>query len=204
MIRLRDPAAAAGRRVREAIEQALDPVEARLRERAVGAVAARVAADLGGDGGSAGLVRPALLAALARCADGAVGEVARLRSAEAALGVAYQSASGAAERRELLARQLRLWADERRAGRGAPIAPWAWARARLDLAGDLAALGRHLDIEAVQERFAEAIADRVDEIEVAYRALARTARDLADAADALGAAEAGVLRLALAHADPAR
>ena len=201
MIGMDDPLADARRRVSEVLEASLLPMEARLRQRALAVVAARVAADLG----DAGLARPALLAALARCADHTAGEVVRLRRAEAALGVAYQSASGAAERRELLARQLRLWADERRARRTGVATPWAWAQDRLDLAGDLAALGRNLDIEAAQERFAEEVADRVDEIEVAYHALAHLARNLDDGADALRAAvDGGVLRLALLHADPAR
>ena len=199
MIGLSDPLAASRHRVAEVLEASILPVEARLREGGLQAVAARVGADLG----DAGLARPALLAALARCADHTVGEVVRLRSAESALAVAYQSASSVMERREMLARQLRLWADERRAHRIGPTTPWAWMQDRRDLSGDLAALGRNLDIEAVQERFAQEIADRIDEIEIAYHALAHLACHLDDSADALRAAvDGGVLRLTLAHADP--
>lgn len=97
---------AAPRSIAEVIEDSLPQIEVRLRPRAIATVVARVTADLGDEEHP----RPALLAALARCADGAVAEIDRLRSAESALVLAYQSAATPAERRELLARQLRVWA----------------------------------------------------------------------------------------------
>ncbi|AUX47289.1 capsule biosynthesis protein CapB [Sorangium cellulosum] len=197
---LTDGWTAAPRSIAEEIEDSLPPLEARLRPRAVDAVVARVTADLGDEEHP----KPALLAALARCADGAVAEVDRLRGAESALVIAYQSAATPAERRELLARQLRIWARERGKKAGGPPLV-GWLAARLEQAGDMSALGRNLDLEAAQERFATAIADRLDEIEVAYHALTDLARRLDDPIDALHVArDGGVLRLAMAHAEPSR
>ncbi|WP_437588268.1 capsule biosynthesis protein CapB [Sorangium sp. So ce1000] len=194
-----DPWTAAPRSIAEIVEDSLPQIEVRLRPRAIATVVARVTADLGDEEHP----RPALLAALARCADGAVAEVDRLRSAESALVLAYQSAATPAERRELLARQLRVWARERSAGGAASVL--GWVAARVEQAGDLSALGRNLDLEAAQERFATAIADRLDEVEVAYHALTHLARHLDDPSDALHVArDGGVLRLAMAHAEPSR
>ncbi|MGK3977253.1 HEAT repeat domain-containing protein [Sorangium sp. So ce118] len=189
---------AAPRTIAEVIEDSLPQIEVRLRPRAIATVVARVTADLGDEEHP----RPALLAALARCADGAVAEVDRLRSAESALVIAYQSAATPAERRELLARQLRVWARERKKS---GLSLRGWAAARVEQAGDMSALGRSLDLEAAQERFATAIADRLDEIEVAYHALTHLAHHLDDPSDALHVArDGGVLRLAIAHAEPSR
>ncbi|WP_437894879.1 capsule biosynthesis protein CapB [Sorangium sp. So ce124] len=192
----------APRSILEVIEDSLPQIEVRLRPRAIAAVVARVTADLGDEE----YPRPALLAALARCADGAAAEVDRLRSAESALVLAYQSAATPAERRELLARQLRVWARERKQSeRSGASSLLGWAVARVEQAGDLSALGRNLDLEAAQERFATAIADRLDEIEVAYHALTHLAQHLDDPSDALHVArDGGVLRLAMAHAEPSR
>ncbi|WP_437277144.1 capsule biosynthesis protein CapB [Sorangium sp. So ce375] len=193
-----DPWTSAPRSIAEVVEDSLPQIEVRLRPRAIATVVARVTADLGDDE----YPRPALLAALARCADGAVAEVDRLRSAESALVLAYQSAATPAERRELLARQLRVWAREPKKGGASML---AWAAARLEQAGDLSALGRNLDLEAAQERFATAIADRLDEVEIAYHALTHLAQHLDDPSDALHVArDGGVLRLAIAHAEPSR
>ncbi|WP_438024549.1 capsule biosynthesis protein CapB [Sorangium sp. So ce233] len=189
---------AAPRSIAEVIEDSLPQIEVRLRPRAIATVVARVTADLGDEEHPP----PALLAALARCADGAAAEVDRLRSAESALVIAYQSAATPAERRELLARQLRVWARERKKG---GLSLLGWATGRVEQAGDLSALGRNLDLEAAQERFATAIADRLDEIEVAYHALTHLAQHLDDPADALHVVrDGGVLRLAIAHAEPSR
>ncbi|WP_437795167.1 capsule biosynthesis protein CapB [Sorangium sp. So ce693] len=192
----------APRSILEVIEDSLPQIEVRLRPRAIATVVARVTADLGDEE----YPRPALLAALARCADGAAAEVDRLRSAESALVLAYQSAATPAERRELLARQLRVWARERKQSeRSGAASLLGWAVARVEQAGDLSALGRNLDLEAAQERFATAIADRLDEIEVAYHALTHLAQHLDDPSDALHVArDGGVLRLAVAHAEPSR
>ncbi|WP_437936313.1 capsule biosynthesis protein CapB [Sorangium sp. So ce341] len=193
-----DPWTAAPRSIAELVEDSLPQIEVRCRPRAIATVVARVTADLGDEDPP----RPALLAALARCADGAAAEVDRLRSAESALVVAYQSAATPAERRELLARQLRVWARERK--KSGAASPLGWAAARVEQAGDLSALARSLDLEAAQERFATAIADRLDEIEVAYHALTHLAQHL-DPPDALHVVrDGGVLRLAIAHAEPSR
>jgi len=196
---LGDSKSAARRRLVETIEESIPALEARVRQRAVHAVADRVLTDLG----VGPIPRPALLAAIARFVDASVGELARVRATEASLGMAYQSASSPEEKRALLAEQLRRWAEAR--GRAARVPAWGALQARWVLRGDVKALKRSLDYEAIQERFAKQVADIVDDIEVAYHAFAYQARSIEDARDAVRAAVDGsVLRVALEHADPAQ
>ncbi|AKT36952.1 capsule biosynthesis protein CapB [Chondromyces crocatus] len=181
----------------ETVEDAILALEARVRPRAVRAVAERALAELG----VGPVPRSALLSALVRCADVSIASISRVRANEAAVGVAYQAAATPEAKREVLSAQLERWAAERVVeGRFAFVHQ---IQNQLRLAGDKRALERNLDIEAVSERFAEAIANLLDEVEVAYHATATLARALDDSREAVRAAtDGGVLRLAMEHADP--
>jgi poly-gamma-glutamate synthase PgsB/CapB len=128
----------------------LPDLEARLRARAVERVAGHAMAELG-DGPPAAAT---LLATLLRIADHAVGELARLQAEAEALVVAYQSARTARDRQEMLLAYLRSHAAD-----------------ALSAARDTVAVKkRWLDLSAVQERISVQKSDRIDDVEVAYRA----------------------------------
>ncbi len=166
------------------IRAAMPPLDARLRRRAVRELAAQTVAEIADDGAST----PALIAALLRLADAAVGEVERLERQAAALLLAYQSALGSNERREVVLDYLR-----------------SEARGTLDAATVDAATRRWLDIEAVDERIAAKIADRLDQIQAAHDLLCHCARrDKPDYELAVTFRNASGVAVALRHAEPAR
>src|SRR6185436_3943472 len=147
----------------------LSPLDTRLRQRALGAVALAIVLDTQHDHER----EEALLAALGRIAQRCLAQVERVEAESAALLVSYQKALDERERRELLARTLTA------AGRPAR-----------ELRKDLAALGRWLDVEALRERWSTEASDHVDELLVCHavlqgklasaaepRALLRTARE---------------------------
>jgi poly-gamma-glutamate synthase PgsB/CapB len=166
------------------IHRALPALDARLRQGSIAAVAERCLAEMG-DGDKSALAR---IAALSRVMDAGVGEVDRLERQGSALLVAYQSALDAREKREILVRHLRENADGAR-----------------ELARDAVATRRWLDLEAVQERIAAQIADRLDELQVGYEFMRETARcGAADPGLASALLETGAVAAALRHAEPRR
>ncbi|HWO13002.1 MAG TPA: HEAT repeat domain-containing protein [Polyangiaceae bacterium] len=188
------PVALATRRLAAELSAHLSPLDARLRQRAVRAVAQAVVLDTLHDHDR----DEATLAALARIAQRCLGEVERLEAESGALLVGFQRAADERERRELLIRTLT-----------------ASGRPPAELRKDIAALGRWLDVEAVRERYSTETSDRVDEVLVCHaviqgklagatdpRPLLRAARETALVELALGQAEAGqkpVIRTAALH-----
>lgn len=129
----------------------LSPLDARLRYRSLSSVIERLFSEVGL------LEAPdaQLASALVRVAEAALGELLRLEERLTSLFVAYQGAATEAERREVLADYLRRHVAE-------PVR----------LRQDLAALERWLDLEALQDRLSRDMADRIDEVEVSFSALA--------------------------------
>ncbi len=165
----------------ERLSALLSPLEARLRARAVEAVAGHVAQELAGGEGAPSTL--ALVAALSRCSERCAGALQALSGELAEISAATEGAPAEA-RPALLARHLEARAADRR-----------------EAARDVAATRRWLDFEAVQERFAAAAADRTDELEVAYHAVAALAAELR-ADDVEVAARGRILSTAFAHAEP--
>jgi poly-gamma-glutamate synthase PgsB/CapB len=171
-------------RVFERLAAASSQLDARLRHRALGAVAERVVAEVGVAAPSPAV----LIGALARAVDATASDIERQERVIAALAIDVQAAVGPAERREVLARFLRATVGD-----------------RVLLAGDMRALERWLDFEAIQERLVGAIADRLDEIEVSYRAMPALAAEVEEGTElARVLADAAVLPAAMRHAARAR
>lgn len=156
----------------------LDPLVARLRGPAIAALAGRLHA-AGADAGAAGLVLAAPRA------------VAELREAhaavtrrEAAAAAEVHAATSAAGRREALARVIRREVRDDRRRRG-----------------DLRALGRDLELDALRERFAGEREGLEVQVELALRIVGRALAVLADDATAAGPLRrAGLAEFLLAQA----
>jgi hypothetical protein len=156
----------------------------RLANAPIVALAERLTAELGPEPPAF----PILAGALTRCADASLGAIERLQSELADLVLAYQRAASPEEQRAVLIDHLR------QRGSGA-----------VDETRDVVATSRWLDLEAVQERFATAVADRTDEIEIAHRALAGLAQELDSAPDRVkDLLEARVVPAVLDHAAAGR
>ena len=180
----REPHGEGVRPMAEHLTQGLPPLEVRLRTRAIVALAERLTAELGPEPPAF----PILAGALTRCADASLGAIERLQSELADLVLAYQRAASPEEQRAVLIDHLR------QRGSGA-----------VDATRDVVATSRWLDLEAVQERFATAVADRTDEIEIAHRALAGLAQELDSAPDRVkDLLEARVVPAVLDHAAAGR
>lgn len=163
--------------------KSISPLMAKLRVPTVELVAANIAAELG-----PGPHPPVMLIAqLVRAVDVAVGELDRLNGEAASLMVAYQSAQSPEDKRKLLVDHLR-----------------ASAKSRTEARRDVAATKRWLDMEAVQERFARKIAEKVDLVEVAYAATATTAKSLGEGDAFRLLSGGGVIEFAMSHASPGR
>lgn len=170
----RSPAA----RMSELVRDGVSRLDLRLRARALAAVVTHACAHLGDELTSArGLV------ALANVADAAAAAIRDVDAEGVALMVAYQAAESPEAKRAVLVRHLEA--------RGGP---------RHALRADVRATKRWLDLEAMQERFAADIADRIDEIEIAYQAMA-THVDRSDRPEILTAMKSGgVIAIARSHA----
>ncbi len=159
----------------------LSPLDARLRQRAVHAIAEAVVLDTRHDHER----EEALFAALIRTAQRCMAEVERVEAESAALLIDYQRALDERERREVLAKAL--------TAAGGPPA---------ELRKDLAAVRRWLDVEALRERYSTQASDRVDELLVCYAVLCGKLGSSERAAALLRTArETGLVELALLHAD---
>lgn len=141
--------AAAENRLRELLVANVKPVHARLRRNALDALAAHLASTLGP---TFSAVRTA--AALVTWAESTTADVERIAAEGADLVLRTQAASSAAEKRGVWVEYLR-----------------AHARSRADLVGDVAALGRWMDLDVLRERWTREIADLIDEIDLAYEAV---------------------------------
>ncbi len=174
-------ARAAARSIEERLGDLVPLLDARLRRPAIADVAARVAADLG-----TGTPRDlALAGALVRAIHALVREVLACEAQIADTALRYQAATTPEARRAVLASFVR-----------------ATVPGRLRARGDIAAAARWFDLEAVQERSSARIADRVDRLEVAYRAIGRLADGLSPSdAEAL-ASKGRFVETALGSAAP--
>ena len=164
--------------------ESITPLMAKLRVATVEFIAANIAAELGPG------PHPAvtLIGQLVRIADVAVGELDRLNGESASLMVAYQAVSDPEEKRKILVDHLRA----------------APNKTRLDMRRDVAATKRWLDMEAVQERFAARVADKVDVVEVAYSAAATKAKAIGKGEGLRLLSGGGVLEFMTSHASPGR
>lgn len=174
----------AARRLAGELAVYLSPLDARLRKRALGAVALAIVLDTHHDHER----EEALLAALGRIAQRCLAEVERVEAESSALLVGYQKALDERERRELLVRTLTA------AGRPAR-----------ELRKDLAAVGRWLDVEALRERWSAEASDHVDELLVCHAVLRGKLSSAAEPQVLLRTArETGLVELALAQAASAQ
>ncbi len=156
-------------------------LDARLRRTAILDVAGRVATDLGAPTPGA----LSLAGALVRVVSALLQDLSTCEAEMAETAIAYQSAESAADKRRVLEAFLRATVPQR-------------LRAR----GDVAATARWLDLEAVQERASSRVADRVDRLEIAYRAIGKLAADLSPD-DAVALASRGrLVEVALRSAAP--
>jgi len=171
----------AARRLAGELAAYLSPLDSRLRQRALNAVALAVVQDTHHDHER----EEALLAALGRIAQRCLAEVERVEAESAALLVGYQRALDERERRELLVRTLT-----------------AAGRPSVELRKDLGALGRWLDVEALRERWSTEASDHVDELLVCHAVLRGKLSSAVDPRALLRTArETGLVELALAQAE---
>ncbi len=171
-------------RLRKLMAEGLPPLDVKLREVTVSRVVAHALAELGG-----AVWTPAnVVNVLARFVAAEVAELGELERKASALLIAYQRAGDEAERREVLVRFLR-----------------EQARSRRELRADVAATRRWLDVEAMQERAAASMADRLDAIEVSYRVMAQVVRSSPPSpAFVASIVETGAPAAAVADAHPDR
>ena len=168
------------RRLTEVMDEAVTELDRRLRRRAIDAVIAHALPDLSAE---VSWSTNKLTGTLSRIAGAAVVAIERLEGEGTKLLLTHQSAASDEARREIIVQYIRRHGTSGRA-----------------VAKDIAATARWFDLEAVQERIAAEIADRVDEIDVAYQTMAHAVEKASDTAKEVAPTE--VLRTAIAHAQP--
>jgi len=161
------------------IEEHVSELDRTLRRPATTAIAERIIAEIGREE----LPDTLLVGALVRAADVAVGGLLRLEQVGFDLSVSYQRAATEAERREILLRHLNATITD-------PVR----------LSRDAAATRRWLDLEAVKERITADVADRADQVAVAYAAVRSLAHALAKSAPRHRRGSLGGLSTMLSHA----
>lgn len=160
----------------------LRPLDAMLRKRAIGRVAAQVTTDPDRDFRNLEQLTISLINISKSC----LSELSRLEHESSSLLVAYQQAFDETERREILRRHLTAQQQDPRQSRK-----------------DVLAVSRWLDIEALRERYSAEISNRVDEVLVCHDAITHLlTSEEGGPAVAHSRHRSGLIRALLAQAAP--